>query len=194
MGVFELWLPILLSAAAVFIASAIAHVALPHHKADWRRAEAEDGLMEALRAGGVGPGQYMFPYCAGPADLKNPEIKKKWETGPIGILTILPGQPNMGRNLGLSFVFYLVVSFFVAYLGTLAIDAGPFGEVFRFAGTAAIMAYALGSFPYSIWFGSSGPMVVRYLIDNIAYGLITGLIFAWLWPAAEMAAPAVPAI
>lgn len=45
----SLWLPILLSAAAVFVASSIIHMALPYHKSDYGRMAAEDEIMEAFR-------------------------------------------------------------------------------------------------------------------------------------------------
>jgi hypothetical protein len=194
MTLVELWLPIVLSAVAVFIAVVIAHTALPHHKGDWVKAPAEDDLLETLRSRSIGPGQYVFPYCCGPADMKDPEVKKRCEAGPHGILRIWPGKPNMIRCLVLSFIFYLVVSIFVAYLGSLAIETGTFREAFRVTGTAAIMAYVLGSFPNAIWLGRSGRNVLTDLVDNVVLGLITGLIFGWLWPAAQAALPAVPTV
>ena len=194
MTLVELWLPIVLSAVAVFIAAMVAHTVMPHHKGDWVKTPAEDDLLETLRSMGIGPGQYVFPYCSGPGDMKDPEVKKRCEAGPRGTLTIWPGMPNMTRCLILSLIFYLVVSIFVGYLGLLAIETGSFREVFRVTGTAAIMAYVLGSFPNAIWFGRSGRNVLMDLFDNLVLGLITGLIFAWLWPAAAAVLPVVPAV
>ncbi|UCD75560.1 MAG: hypothetical protein JSV91_01320 [Phycisphaerales bacterium] len=192
MSLVELWLPIVLSAVAVFIVAAVAHTVLPHHKGDWGKAPAEDDLLETLRSKGIGPGQYMFPFCTGPGELKDEAAKKRFEAGPHGTLTVWPGVPNMTRNLILSFIFYLVVSIFVAYLGALAIDAGSFREVFRVTGTAGIMAYVLGGIPQAIWFGCSGRSLLMYIIDGIVYGLITGLIFGWLWP--EVVEAALPVV
>ena len=59
---------------------------------------------------------------------------------------------------------------------------------------ALFMAYVLGSFPHAIWFGRSGCNVLMDLFDNLVLGLITGLIFAWLWPAAAAVLPVVPAV
>ena len=44
-----LWLPILLAGVAVFIASSIVHMLLPHHKTVWGTVPDEDGVMDALR-------------------------------------------------------------------------------------------------------------------------------------------------
>ena len=37
-----LWLPILISAVIVFIASSIMHMVLPHHKSDYRKVPDEE--------------------------------------------------------------------------------------------------------------------------------------------------------
>ena len=43
-----LWLPILLSAIAVWVASAIIWMAMPHHKSDFRKLPDEDAALRAL--------------------------------------------------------------------------------------------------------------------------------------------------
>ena len=43
-----LWLPILLSAIAVWVASAIIWMAMPHHKSDWRKLPDEGAARRAL--------------------------------------------------------------------------------------------------------------------------------------------------
>jgi len=44
----SLWLPILLSAVIVFVASFITHMVLPYHRSDMRKLPAEDEVMEAF--------------------------------------------------------------------------------------------------------------------------------------------------
>ena len=46
----SLWLPILLSAVAVFVVSSVLHMATPWHKSDARRLPEEEKVMDALRA------------------------------------------------------------------------------------------------------------------------------------------------
>jgi hypothetical protein len=195
-SVFQLWLPILLSAVGVFILAFLAHMVIPHHKGDWTKLPNEDGFLEAVRSGGVAAGQYMFPFCD-MKDFKDPEKKKRYEAGPHGIVVVWPGVPNMVKNLVITFIFYLVVGFCVAYVAALAFRGHPsveYMQVFRVTGTVAILSYCLGGIPGSIWFGHSWRAQIMYIIDGVVYGLCTGGFFGWLWPTAEVAAPAMPAV
>ena len=92
-SLMDLWLPIVLSAIAVFIAGAIAWMALPHHKDDYRKLSTEDAVLVSIRANAVPPGQYMFPYCGSPADLKDPEATRRHEAGqlPLHVLRRIAG-------------------------------------------------------------------------------------------------------
>lgn len=45
-----LWLPILLSAVIVFVASSIMHMLLPYHRSDYHRLPDEDKVVAGLRA------------------------------------------------------------------------------------------------------------------------------------------------
>jgi multisubunit Na+/H+ antiporter MnhG subunit len=56
-----LWLPILLAAVFVFIASSVIHMVLGYHKSDYGKVESEDGVMDALRKFDIPPGDYMVP-------------------------------------------------------------------------------------------------------------------------------------
>jgi hypothetical protein len=198
----SLWLPIVLAAAAVWVASAVAWMALPHHKGDFRQLPNEDGVMAAVRSLAVAPGLYFFPHMKECNKAKmDPVAKEKFERGPHGLLQVWPPEAfgKMGRNLVLSFLFYVLVGVFVAYLATLGLHAPPpeaaagaalgalpsghdFNSVFRFTGTAAVMAYCLAQIPHQIWFGTPLRNILSALADGIAYGLITGAIFGWLWP------------
>jgi hypothetical protein len=55
----SLWLPILLSAVAVFIASSIIHMVLPYHRGDYKKVPQEDAVMDALRKFGIPAGDTM---------------------------------------------------------------------------------------------------------------------------------------
>ncbi len=180
----DLWMPIVVSAVIVFVASAIVWMVLPHHKPDFKRLPNEDAFLAALRAGNVAPGQYIFPWYE-PGEMKDPAKKKRYEAGPLGVLLVWGGCPNMGRNLGLSFIFYLVVGVFVAYLASHSLPAGAeYLRVFQVTGTAAIMAYCFASIPHAIWFGKPLRSTATDLLDGVVYGLLTAGTFGWLWPAA----------
>jgi len=178
----SLWLPILVSAVVVFIASAIVWMVLPHHKTEWQKLPDEEGLLGSIR-GSAAPGQYMFPHCM-PADLKDPATKQRYEAGPHGVLTVWPGAPSMGRNLGLTFTFYLAVAIFVAYVASIALPSGThYGQVFRVTSVAAVMAHVFGFIPDAIWFGRPLVSTCKSAADGVLYSLLTGGVFGWLWPA-----------
>ena len=45
----DLWLPILLSAVFVFVASSVLHMVLPIHKGDYKKPPGEDAVLESMR-------------------------------------------------------------------------------------------------------------------------------------------------
>lgn len=178
----DLWLPIVVSAVVVFVASAVLHMVLPFHRRDYRQLPDETATIAPLR--GTAPGYYVFPYCASSKDMASPEMQEKYKQGPVGLLAVLPsGAPTMGKHLLTWFVFCAIVSVFVAYLTGRALDPGvEYLQVFRFAGTIAFVAYGIGEVPNSIWRGMPWSNTVRELIDGLIYGLLTAGIFGWLWP------------
>ena len=73
----------------------------------------------------------------------------------------------------------------VAYLAGLVLPpAAETRVVFRFTATAAVLGYALSHAVDSIWKGLSWKIAAKFALDGLAYGLVTGATFAWLWPAA----------
>ena len=185
----DLWLPILLSAVFVFIASSVIHMALPWHKKDYRGLPDEDAVLDVLRSTGTKSGDYMFPFCEGYAESNTDEMKAKFEKGPVGTLTIWPeGGFNMGTAMGAWFGFTLLVSLFSGYLCTLSAEAGAdYGTVQQIAGTAGILGFAFWHVPVSVWKGVRWSTTLRFVLDGILYGLIVGGTFGWLWPAAAAA-------
>jgi hypothetical protein len=178
-----LWLPIILSAVIVFVASSIMHMLLPYHKSDYQRLPDEDKLLAALRAAGLKRGLYMFPFCTH-KEMNSPAVVEKFKQGPVGIMTVLPiGPPAMPKFLGMWFVYCLVIGFFTAYLTghTLAPDVN-YLVVFRVAGTAAFMAYGLGHLSNGIWKGQPWSNTIKEVVDGLIYGLLTAGTFGWLWP------------
>lgn len=177
-----LWLPILLSAVIVFIASSIIHMALPWHKSDYRRAPDEDKLMDSLRPLAIPPGDYMVPAPAG-REARS-EFGEKVKKGPVLMMTVMPANfMSMGRSLGLWFVYCVVVSIFAAYVASRALPPHTeYLEVFRFAGTTAFLTYAGALWPMSIWFRRSWSTTIKATIDGLIYGCLTAGTFGWLWP------------
>src|SRR5688572_24390371 len=146
-------MPILVSAAFVWIASALMHMVFPHHKSEWKGLPDEAKFNDALA--GVPAGQYMFPWCGGMDHMKDPDYLAKVAKGPNGTLTIWAAPVNMGKNLLLTLLFYVLVGVFVAYLAWYSMGKGPhdYMHIFRIAGTAAFMAHGLGWMSHAIWYG-----------------------------------------
>lgn len=185
-SLFDLWLPILLSAVGVFIASSILHMVLKFwHIPDYKGFPNEVEVAAAIRKGGAAPGIYMLPYCS-MENANTPETKQKFAEGPVGIAFLREkGAVNMGITLAQWFVFTLIVSLFAAYIAaaTMAGDTAEM-QVFRVVGTVAFMAYAFGAIPYGIWWGQPWGALFKDVVDGLIYGAITGALFAWLWPSA----------
>jgi len=178
-----LWLPVVLSAVIVFIASSIMHMLLPYHRSDYRQLPDEDKLLAALRAAGLKQGLYHFPFCTH-KDMKSPAAMEKFKQGPVGMLTVFPsGPPAMPKFLGMWLAYCLIIGFFVAYLTgrTVAPGAG-YMAVFRVAGTAAFLAYGLGNLSDGIWKGQPWSVTLKEAIDGLVYALLTAGTFGWLWP------------
>lgn len=179
-----LWLPILLSAVIVFVASSILHMVLPFHKNDYRKLPDEDKVLDAIRTAGATPGRvYHFPFTTH-KEMKSPEVVEKFKRGPIGLLTIIPsGPPAMGKYLGQWFAYCLVIGVFVAYLTGRTRGAGTeYMEIFRVAGTTAFLGYAAAQIPDSIWKGQTWGVTFKHVVDGLIYALLTAGTFGWLWP------------
>ena len=178
-----LWLPIVLSAVIVFVASSILHMVLKYHQSDCSTLPDEDKLLGTLRAAGVKPGYYIFPYTTH-KEMNSPAMMEKFKQGPIGILTVRPnGPPAMGKYLGSWFAYCLVIGFFTAYVTFHSIPQGAnYLFVFRVAGAVAFMAFGLGPLANSIWKGQPWSMTIKEVVDGLIYGLLTAAIFGWLWP------------
>lgn len=181
-----LWLPIVVSAAAVWIVSIVASMALPHHKGDFAALADEDGFADDLRRRGIRPGNYIFPDFRGREAMKSEKVEKALQEGPIGHLHVWKTPVTMGDKMVATLIVYLVVSTLIAYLTRVAVPASagpaPFARVFQVAATAGVLAYCFSFIPNAIWWGTYKRTIVANVIDGILYGVITGAIFAWLWP------------
>ncbi len=182
-SLIALWIPILLSAVIVFVASSIMHMVLPYHRKDYKQLPDEDKVLAALRAAGLNRGMYMFPFCSH-KDMKSPAIAEKQKQGPVGTLTVFPTGPvNMPKFLAMWFVYCVVVGIFTAYLTGRTLASGTmYLAVFRVAGTAAFMAYGVGQLVNGIWGGQPWGITIKHFIDGLIYGLLTAGTFGWLWP------------
>ena len=179
-----LWVPILLSAVFVFVASSVIHMATPWHKSDYPKLPNEDRVRDALRPLAIPPGDYMLPRAESSAEMRSPEFAEKMKQGPKVVMTVLaPGVAGMGKQLALWFVYSMVVSVLAAYVASRALAPGAdYLSVFRFAGVTAFIAYSVGLWQMSIWYQRSWLTTFKATVDGLIYGLLTAGVFGWLWP------------
>jgi hypothetical protein len=183
-GLHQLWLPILLSAVFVFIASSIIHMFSPWHKSDYPAVPNQDRVMDALRAFAIPAGDYMLPRPASTAEMKSPEFAEKMKRGPVVIMTIMPNASTaMGKQLSSWFVYCVVVSLFAAYIASRALTpAAEYLQVFRFVGATAFIGYSLALWQLSIWYRRAWSTTIKATIDGLIYACLTAGTFGWLWP------------
>lgn len=183
--VMSLWLPILLSAVVVFVASSIIHMVLPYHRSDYKKLPDEEGVLASLRKLAVTPGDYMLPKPDSAKAMKDPAFLKRWSEGPVGMLTVMKtgATPSMGKPLAFWFLYCVVVGIFAAYISGRALQSGaPYLSVFRFVSATAFAGFALGLWQNTIWYGRAWTTTFKTNIDGLIYSLLMGGVFGWLWP------------
>jgi hypothetical protein len=180
----SLWLPILLSAVIVFLASTVIHMGPFWHRGDFRPLPRESEVLSALRPFAIPPGDYFIPRAGGMQEMRSPEFKDKLNKGPVAVMTVMPnGMMSMRRNLLQWFVFLIVVSIFCAYIAGRTLAAGTsYLRVFQIVGATAFIGYALALCELSIWYRRSWGLTAKAALDGLIYGALTAGVFGWLWP------------
>ncbi|MDP1563818.1 MAG: hypothetical protein Q8M16_20745 [Pirellulaceae bacterium] len=177
----QLWVPILVTGVVLFFASFVAWTVLPHHASDFRPLPDEDKLMETVKLLKIAPGSYMFPHMTH-AQASDPEKIAKYTAGPRGTVVVWD-MPNMGRNLLLTFVYFLLIALVTAYIAweSLQGQTVTFLKAFQIVGAIGVLTFASSGQLNAVWFPRR---TLKDFIDGIVYGIFMGLIFAFLWPTA----------
>ena len=185
-GIFALWLPILLSSVCVFIVSSIIHMLLKYHHSDFKGLPDEAGARAAMMPLAIPPGEYVVPWCGNHKDMGSPEYVAKLNEGPVGFLTIMPNGPfKMGASLVQWFIYSLIVGVIAAYVGGRALGPGAhYLKVFQLVGVTAFACYTVAGWQASIWYKRSWLTTAKNTFDGLVYSLVTAGVFGWLWPAA----------
>ena len=176
-----LWLPILVSAVFVFIASNLLWMALPFwHRKDYQRLPDEAAVLAALKS--AKSGQYIAPVVEW--SKATPEERTAAQSGPMALLMVRnPNAFSFGKALTIYFIYTLVISVLVGYVAGATVAAGAhYLRVFRIAGIAGILAYSFRGVPDSVWYGKPWVVTFKEFIDGVVYGLLTAGTFGWLWP------------
>jgi hypothetical protein len=177
-----LWLPTLLSAVFVFIASNVLWMALPFwHRRDYGKLPDESAALVAMRS--AKSGMFIIPHVDW--NKQTAEERAEHHKGPFALVLLRNPLSTFSFPIALIsfFLYNLVISILVAYLTGHTLPAGtPYLAVFRIVGTAGILAYSFGGLPYTIWYGKPWSVTVKDIIDGIIYGLLMAGTFGWLWP------------
>jgi hypothetical protein len=184
-ALLSLWLPILLSAVVVFVISSLIHMVIKWHASDYVSLPNEDAVRDAIRAGHPAPGRYVVPHCKDMKDMGSEAMKKKYQEGPVGHLTLMPnGTPAMGKYLGLWFLWSLAISVVAAYLASrvYGLDHTPVRGAAKLVGAVTFIAHGFGTVTESIWMGRPWSSSAKHVLDAALYAVGSGLVFCWLWP------------
>lgn len=184
-SVFELWLAILLAGFLCWVASALVHMIIKYHNADYKPLSNESEVSSALGASSPEPALYTMPYCVDMKEMGEESMQKKFAAGPVAMITVMPnGMPPMGKLLTQQILFFIFGSLLIGYLASISnVASSDFNTVFRHVFVASFLTYGWAQIPYSIWLGQPWSNCARYLIDAVIYAVISASVFAWLWPA-----------
>ena len=154
--------PIIIASVLCFILSAIIWMAAPHHKNDWIRSVDID-LSNAEE------GQYVIPKDHMTAD---------W----YAFVFVKRGRHNMGKSMTFWFLQLLVVCAMVGYLVYHTLPRGTeYLQIFRVAGTAALLGFSGAMAHKSIWWGWRWSVTWKEIFDGLLYALIVAGSFAFYW-------------
>jgi len=117
-------------------------------------------------------------------DMASPEMQQKFQEGPVGLVVLRsPGKPNMGKSLGQWFVLNLLIALLCGHLAAGSVAAGAsLHHVFHLVGLVSFLAHGGGSIQSGIWMGMPWRAVAKDLLDALIFGVLSGVVFMWLWP------------
>ncbi|MBI3712900.1 MAG: hypothetical protein HY253_08055 [Burkholderiales bacterium] len=185
MTLLQLWLPILATAVAVFVASSLIHMVFKWHNSEYRALPNEDEVRRALGNSDLTPGMYATPHCTDMKDMEGDAIQQQFREGPVAFITMrAPGAPEMGKYLAQWFLSNIAIAALCAFVAAQNFaahhDAHQAGHM---AGIVAMIAYGTGTIHESIWMGRPWSATMKNLLDALIYGVATALVFWQLWPA-----------
>jgi hypothetical protein len=180
----QLWLPILVTAVFIFVASSLIHMVLKWHNSDYRKLANEDEVRAAIRAGTPAPGLYVVPHCADMKDMQNTDMMQKFAEGPVGFVTLRrAGPPRIGASLIQWFVFTVIIATAAACLALQAYGIGAHPhQAGHMVGIVSLLVYAGACVPEGIWMARPWRSVFKHGVDGAIYATISALTFMWLWP------------
>jgi hypothetical protein len=179
-----LWLPIVLAAVVVFIASSVIHMVFKYHNSEYKKLPEEQAVLDAMGGAKTGPVFYSFPSAESMKEMGSPEMTERHTQGPVGTVNINPsGPPAMGKNPLLWFIYSICVGVFAGYLASRTLVSGTrYLQVFRVVACASFMAYSFAHFSDAVWQMKPCAMTLKHVFDGLVYALLTAGVFGWFWP------------
>jgi hypothetical protein len=183
MILIQQFLPIIATAAAIFIASSLIHMVFKWHNAEYRALPNEDEVRKVINSANLTPGLYATPHCTDMKEMGSEAMQQKFKEGPVFTITMRKaGAPAMGKHLLDWFLFSLFIAAFGAWVASFSYGTtGNAHLVGHFVGLFSFIAYGCGSVQESIWMGRPWSATLKNLLDAFIYGVISALVFWWLW-------------
>ncbi len=176
-----------LGAIAMFLWSAVAHMALPLGEAGIREIPNEAAVMSTLQRNlGDTPGLFVFPGTGlGPDATKAQKeeamrkIDQEYATKPSGLLMYNPpGRPfEFGKRLTIEFATELLESLLAVFLLARAGIAG-FGARCGFVALLGFLAAVATNISYWNWYGFPNVYTAGYMFIQVVGFLLAGLVIA----------------
>lgn len=184
----------LLGAVAMFVWTAIAHMATPLGSAGFSQLPNETPALSALHASaGDKSGLYIYPW-ADPSTMNSKAgmeaYAAKTRAGPSGMLLYRPpgGDPGMApATLIQEFIKQLVVCLIAAFL-LAEIKLPKFWERAGFVAAIGVVASLETNASYRIWYGFPGDYTAAQIVISFMSYVLAGLAMAaWLQPVKQAA-------
>ena len=108
----DLWLAVLLAGVLCWVASALIHMLIKYHNADYKKLPNENAVAKVLGEQSPEPALYTLPHCIDMKEMGDESMQQKFNDGPVAMISVLPnGMPPMGKLLGQQILFFITQSF-----------------------------------------------------------------------------------
>ncbi len=108
-SLIDLWMPIILGTFLLWIVSGIVHMVVKYHNTDYQKLKNENEVMDAVRNGSPRPGVHSFPHCIDMNEMKDEAVQTRFNTGPVGFVTILQIKIDIIREMAMTASLGVVV-------------------------------------------------------------------------------------
>ncbi len=172
-------LAVALAAVAYYVWNALAWMALPHHKPDFRPVASPKPLEDALLAAQLPPGIHMLPHADQFAGgFKDPALAARWATGPNAmIVSLAPGPSMSGSTFGFGFLLNVAQALVLGLV--LRWSSPAFAGLGPTVGVAALLGLVTHGGPHlsqAIWMGFPWRHAFMGVLDGVVGYAAMGLV------------------